>query len=79
MNKRVEEEKPFKIKEIKILMKAMMKAVSCMHEQNIVHCDLKPCILLDTIFPITDSLVNILLEDPNDLTSIQICDFGLSR
>jgi len=32
MNKRVEEEKPFKIKEIKILMKAMMKAVSCMHE-----------------------------------------------
>lgn len=46
------------------MMSKIMKALEYIHSKNIVHRDLKP--------------ENILIQDPNDLGSIRISDFGLS-
>eukprot|EP00033_Pygsuia_biforma_P000655 GCRY01000770.1.p1 GENE.GCRY01000770.1~~GCRY01000770.1.p1 ORF type:complete len:310 (-),score=24.75 GCRY01000770.1:321-1250(-) len=48
-----------------ILMKKLLSAVSYLHDMGIVHRDLKP--------------ENLLLETSDDITSIRVTDFGLSR
>jgi len=45
-------------------MKSLLQAINYVHTLNIVHRDLKP--------------ENILLDDENDLSSVEIADFGLS-
>ena len=47
------------------IMKSITEAVSYIHEKGVIHRDLK--------------LANILIDDPNDLTSIKIIDFGLGE
>jgi calcium/calmodulin-dependent protein kinase I len=44
-------------------MQAICRAVAYIHDQGVIHRDLKTA--------------NILLDDPNDLDSIKIIDFGL--
>ena len=51
-------------KEASLLIKSVLLAVEHVHSKNIVHRDLKPD--------------NILIDDPLDLTSIKLVDFGLS-
>ena len=45
-------------------MKGLFKGVQYMHANRVTHRDLKP--------------ENILFEDPNNLHSLKITDFGLS-
>ncbi|KAM3130683.1 hypothetical protein pb186bvf_017191 [Paramecium bursaria] len=46
------------------IMKSMLLGLQYLHEEGIVHRDIKPD--------------NILIKDMNDLTSVKIADFGLS-
>ncbi|CAD8043118.1 unnamed protein product [Paramecium primaurelia] len=46
------------------LMQTLFKTVAFIHERGVVHRDIKP--------------ENLLLEDPNDMTTLKIVDFGLS-
>lgn len=45
-------------------MQTLFKTVAFIHERGVVHRDIKP--------------ENLLLEDPNDMTTLKIVDFGLS-
>ena len=50
--------------EASMIIKSIFEAVHYLHSNEIVHRDLKPD--------------NILIADPDDLSSIKIADFGLS-
>ncbi|ETE62626.1 Serine/threonine-protein kinase 17A, partial [Ophiophagus hannah] len=60
-----EREDAFKEKDVKHLMRQILQGVSFLHQNNIVHLDLKP--------------QNILLTCESPLGEIRIVDFGLSR
>ncbi|XP_026558065.1 serine/threonine-protein kinase 17A [Pseudonaja textilis] len=60
-----ERENAFKEKEVKHFMRQILQGVSFLHQNNIVHLDLKP--------------QNILLTYESPLGEIRIVDFGLSR
>ncbi|XP_026538619.1 serine/threonine-protein kinase 17A [Notechis scutatus] len=60
-----ERENAFKEKDVKHLMRQILQGVSFLHQNNIVHLDLKP--------------QNILLTYESPLGEIRIVDFGLSR
>uniref|UniRef100_A0A8C5RGN1 Serine/threonine-protein kinase 17A n=2 Tax=Elapidae TaxID=8602 RepID=A0A8C5RGN1_LATLA len=60
-----EREDAFKEKDVKHLMRQILQGVSFLHQNNIVHLDLKP--------------QNILLTYESPLGEIRIVDFGLSR
>ena len=45
-------------------MKSLLSAVEHVHSKNYVHRDLKPD--------------NILIDNPDDLSSVKLADFGLS-
>ena len=47
-----------------MIIKSIFEAVHYLHSNEIVHRDLKPD--------------NILIADPEDLSSIKVADFGLS-
>ncbi|KAL3618593.1 hypothetical protein CASFOL_037675 [Castilleja foliolosa] len=53
----------FNLREIKTLMKKLLKGVAFLHDNGVMHRDLKPS--------------NILVNDING--DLKICDFGLSR
>ena len=54
----------FSDEEASQIIKAIFEAVHYLHTNEIVHRDLKPD--------------NILIADPDDLSSIKVADFGLS-
>jgi calcium/calmodulin-dependent protein kinase I len=56
------DKKTFTDLEASKIMKSILKAVSYIHEMGIIHRDMKTA--------------NILLNDPNDLSSVKIIDFG---
>ncbi|XP_020654059.3 serine/threonine-protein kinase 17A isoform X1 [Pogona vitticeps] len=60
-----EREDAFKEKDVKRLMRQILEGVSFLHQNNVVHLDLKP--------------QNILLTNESPLGDIRIVDFGLSR
>ncbi|XP_063308194.1 serine/threonine-protein kinase 17A [Pelobates fuscus] len=60
-----EREEAFKEKDVRRLMRQILKGVSFLHRHNLVHLDLKP--------------QNILLTSSCPLGDIKIVDFGLSR
>ncbi|XP_063160248.1 serine/threonine-protein kinase 17A [Candoia aspera] len=60
-----EREDAFKEKDVKRLMRQILEGVSFLHQNNVVHLDLKP--------------QNILLTCESPLGDIRIVDFGLSR
>jgi len=45
-------------------MKTLMSVFKYLHEKDIAHLDIKP--------------QNILIDNYNDMTSLKVCDFGLS-
>ena len=47
------------------IMKCITEAVAYVHDNGVIHRDLK--------------LANILINDPEDLTSVKIIDFGLGE
>jgi serine/threonine protein kinase len=47
------------------IMKCITEAVAYIHDNGVIHRDLK--------------LANILINDPNDLKSVKIIDFGLGE
>ena len=51
--------------EASLLIKGIVSAVAYIHEQDVIHRDLKP--------------QNILVMDKEDLSTIKIVDFGLSE
>jgi len=53
-------------------MQTLFKTVAFIHERGVVHRDIKPEVRIVCI------LENLLLEDPNDMTTLKIVDFGLS-
>ena len=61
-------------KEASAMIKAILSAVSYMHDKGIVHRDLKPGKWRGR-FKYID---NILLHDREDLNTCKIVDFGLS-
>ena len=64
IEKRNSNNQSFSEEEAATIMKSILNGVKYLHLKDIIHRDLKPH--------------NILISDPNDLTSIKICDFGLS-
>jgi len=46
-------------------MKGLLKGLAHMHNKNIIHRDIKP--------------ENCIFKDKNDLNSLKIVDFGLSK
>ncbi|XP_042332146.1 serine/threonine-protein kinase 17A isoform X2 [Sceloporus undulatus] len=60
-----EREDAFKEKDVRRLMRQILEGVSFLHQNNVVHLDLKP--------------QNILLSSESPLGDIRIVDFGLSR
>ncbi|XP_066487173.1 serine/threonine-protein kinase 17A [Tiliqua scincoides] len=60
-----EREDAFKEKDVKCLMRQILEGVSFLHQNNVVHLDLKP--------------QNILLTSESPLGDVRIVDFGLSR
>ena len=48
-----------------LLMRVILEAVGYLHEQKVIHRDLKTA--------------NILLQDPEDLKSVKIIDFGFGE
>ncbi|KAH0627154.1 hypothetical protein JD844_002595 [Phrynosoma platyrhinos] len=60
-----EREDAFKEKDVRRLMRQILEGVSFLHQNNVVHLDLKP--------------QNILLTSESPLGDIRIVDFGLSR
>ena len=66
----------FSDREASAMIKAILSAVSYMHEKGIVHRDLKPGRFLYFLNPLF--LDNILVHDPFDLSTCKVVDFGLS-
>lgn len=64
MEQRFSSGEEFKEEEIRVIIKRLILAVNYIQNQNTVHRDIKP--------------ENVLLERPNDLSSIKLADFGLS-
>uniref|UniRef100_A0A8C3AGR2 non-specific serine/threonine protein kinase n=1 Tax=Cyclopterus lumpus TaxID=8103 RepID=A0A8C3AGR2_CYCLU len=60
-----EEDEAFSEEDVKRLMRQILEGVSFLHQNNVVHLDLKP--------------QNILLTSSSPLGDIKIVDFGLSR
>jgi calcium-dependent protein kinase len=56
--------KTFSDSEAATILKCLLSAVGHVHSKNYVHRDLKPD--------------NILINDPEDLSTIKLADFGLS-
>ncbi len=56
--------KTFTDNESSLILKSLLSAVEHVHSKNYVHRDLKPD--------------NILINDPNDLNTVKLADFGLS-
>ena len=54
----------FRDSECALIMKGILEALNYLHKKNIIHRDIKP--------------ENILFKNKNDLTSVILCDFGLS-
>ena len=54
----------FSEEEASTIIRCILKAIEHVHEKNFVHRDLKP--------------ENILFDNPKDLSSIKLADFGLS-
>jgi serine/threonine protein kinase len=54
----------FSEEEVSLLIKNLLCAVEYLHSRDICHRDIKP--------------ENIMFENPNDLTSLKLVDFGLS-
>jgi len=48
-----------------IIMKSLLKGLAYMHRNNVIHRDIKP--------------ENCIFADKNDLSSLKIIDFGLSK
>ena len=46
-------------------MRGILNGLSYLHLKAIMHWDIKPA--------------NILIDDPDDFTSVWICDFGLAE
>ena len=64
------------------IIKHILDAVLYFHNNNIVHRDLKPgFIIINLLFEKFNctKLENILVNNFNDLTTIKIGDFGLSK
>ena len=61
---RKSEKRGFTDEEASLIIKGILQAVDYLHTNDIVHRDLKPD--------------NILISDPNDLSTIKVADFGLS-
>ena len=51
--------------EVSVIMRGIIEGIKYMHSCKIIHCDIKP--------------ENIMFEKVNDLESLKICDFGLSK
>ncbi|XP_031729552.1 serine/threonine-protein kinase 17A isoform X2 [Anarrhichthys ocellatus] len=60
-----EEDEAFSEEDVKRLMRQILEGVSFLHQNNVVHLDLKP--------------QNVLLTSSSPLGDIKIVDFGLSR
>jgi serine/threonine protein kinase len=64
MRKRFRNKQYFSEEEASVIIKHLLEALSYLHFKNIIHSDIKPG--------------NILIQYSDDLTSIKLCDFGLS-
>eukprot|EP00347_Sterkiella_histriomuscorum_P013405 403364831 len=60
----MKQRKHFSDLDASVIIKGLLSAVEHVHQKNFVHRDLKPD--------------NILIADPNDLTTVKLADFGLS-
>lgn len=76
LDDREKQDKALTDEECATIMRSIFSALKYIHSEGIVHRDLKPgkkSNLASLIY-----IENILLKDKNDLSSIKICDFGLS-
>lgn len=64
--------------EAAMVMRGIFSGLQYIHSKDIVHRDLKPGKGLLRTCGVLTCIENILLNDLADLSSIKICDFGLS-
>jgi serine/threonine protein kinase len=64
-NKKVRDDSKLSDSDAATIMKCITEAVVYIHDNGVIHRDLK--------------LANILINDPNDLKSVKIIDFGLGE